>query len=80
MTETVQPVADYAFEALGFESLIFGNAVGNQRSARIKEKSSAQYLRTEPAHYVDPALTQRELYELTKDTWIQSKAARVSKV
>lgn len=80
MTEAVQPITDYAFEALGFESLIFGNAVGNQRSARIKEKSSARYLRTDPARYVDPALSQRELYELTKDTWIQSKPERAARV
>lgn len=55
---------------LGMSKLIFGNAVGNSRSARIKEKSGAQFVRREPAHYVDPDLKERDIYELTKETWL----------
>ncbi len=38
MTEAVAPINDFAFGELGFEKLIFNNAKGNTRSARIKEK------------------------------------------
>ena len=70
MTEAVKPVTDYAFESLGFEKLVFSNAVDNRRSSRIKEKSGARFIRYEPAQYVDPAHTERALYELTKDMWL----------
>ena len=71
MTEAVKPVTEYAFTELGFEKLIFGNAVDNRRSARIKEKSGARLVRREAATYVDPSLTEREIYELTKDEWLK---------
>ena len=70
MTEAVAPVTDYAFTELGFQSLIFGNAVGNERSRRIKEKSGARLIRREPARYVDPSLTERELFELSRASWL----------
>jgi RimJ/RimL family protein N-acetyltransferase len=69
MTEATNAVTDYAFAALGFESLIFSNAVGNIRSRRIKEKAGAKWVRTEPAKFVDPAHTEREVWELTKAAW-----------
>lgn len=71
MTEATAPTTNFAFEVLGFSTLIFGNAVGNNRSARIKEKSGAQFVRREPAHYVDPDLKERDIYELTKETWLK---------
>jgi len=74
MTEAVEPVTDYAFNSLGFEKLVFGNAVGNRRSSRIKEKSGAQLVRREPARYVDPTLVEREIFELSKDAWFRLKA------
>src|SRR6185312_8059826 len=52
MTEAVAPVMDYAFDKLGFEKLVFSNALGNDRSRRVKEKTGARLLRTEPAKYV----------------------------
>lgn len=73
MTEAVAPITNYAFEKLGFESLVFSNAVGNKRSRRIKEKSGALLVRTELASYVDPALNTREIYELTKHQWNEFK-------
>jgi ribosomal-protein-alanine N-acetyltransferase len=73
MTEAVAPITDYAFEVLGFEKLIFGNAVGNNRSARIKEKSGAQFVRREKASYVDPLLTERDIFELTRENWAARK-------
>jgi RimJ/RimL family protein N-acetyltransferase len=69
MTEAVLPITDYAFDSLGFERLFFSNAVGNQRSRRVKEKTGARFLRTEPANFVNPIYAGREVWELTKDEW-----------
>lgn len=79
MTEAVGPILDAAFDQLGFESLVFSNAVGNHRSRRVKEKTGAVFLRSEPAEFVDPALTARELWRLDKmqwQAWRQKQAAR----
>jgi [ribosomal protein S5]-alanine N-acetyltransferase len=64
MSEAVVPVMDFAFNEAGFDKLIFTNAVGNSRSGRIKEKTGARRLRTEPARYVDPSFAEREVWEL----------------
>ncbi len=69
MTEAVVPVTDAAFNNFGFETLVFTNALGNTRSRRIKEKTRAQFLRTEPARFVDPAFTHHEIWELSKVDW-----------
>lgn len=78
MTESVKPVMDYAFDQLGFEKLIFTNAVGNSRSRRVKEKTGATFIGTAPAKFVDPALTEHEIYELTKTDWAIFKSKRFS--
>lgn len=69
MTEAVYPVMDYAFSVLGFEVLVFANAVGNLRSRRIKEKTGARLVRVETAKFVDPSYTEHEVWELTKEAW-----------
>ncbi len=69
MTEAVVPVTDLAFDALGFEKLILSNAVGNKRSARVKEKCGAHKIGEKASSFVDPALTTSELWELTKESW-----------
>jgi RimJ/RimL family protein N-acetyltransferase len=69
MTEATNAVTDHAFNNLGFETLVFSNALGNLRSRRIKEKSGARLIRTEPAKFVNPDYTQREVWELTKADW-----------
>jgi len=61
---------------LGFEALILSNALGNIRSRRIKEKSGAKWLRNEPAAFVNPAYTEREVWELTKSDWTARKSGR----
>jgi ribosomal-protein-alanine N-acetyltransferase len=76
MTEAVEPVIHYAFDELGFQKLTFANAVGNPRSARVKEKTGATLIRHEPARFVDPTLTEHEIYELTKSAWKEFKKAR----
>jgi len=76
MTEATDAVTDYAFDVLGFERLVLSNAVGNARSRRIKEKAGARLLRTEPARFVNPDYTAREVWELTKEAW---RAGRLSR-
>lgn len=73
MTEAVEPVMDYAFKYLGFETLIFANAVGNTRSRRVKEKTGAKLTDVKPAKFVDPQYTEHEIWELNKEDWFASK-------
>ena len=75
MTEAVIPVIDIAFNELGFSILVFSNAKGNDRSGRVKEKTQARYIRTEPFSFVDPVYTEREIWELTKQEWMSRIAA-----
>jgi ribosomal-protein-alanine N-acetyltransferase len=72
MTEAVTPVMDYSFKELGFEKLTFANAVGNERSRRVKEKTGARFIETRPARFVDPQYTEHEIWELTKEDWLAS--------
>ncbi len=74
MTEAVAPVVEHAFTNLGFEELIFSNAKGNVGSRRIKEKTGCTLLRTEPASFVDPTLSEREVWQLTKADWVKLRA------
>jgi len=39
------------------------------RSRRVKEKTGAKFLRVEPAKFVDPTLTEHEIWELEKEKW-----------
>jgi RimJ/RimL family protein N-acetyltransferase len=73
MTEAVEPVMDYAFEKLGFTTLVFANALGNLRSRRVKEKTGARLLRVEPSRFVDPQFTQHEIWELRKEDWLKNR-------
>lgn len=69
MAEATDTVTDHAFTHLGFEKLVFSNAVGNLRSRRVKEKAGARLIGTRPARFVDPAFTVSETWELTKEEW-----------
>lgn len=73
MTEAVLPVNRYAFEVLGFEKLVFANALGNLKSRRIKEKTGAKLLKVAPAKFVDPKFTEHEIWELTKSDWLKTQ-------
>lgn len=70
MTEAVEPVMDYAFHDLRFEKLVFANAVGNERSRRVKEKTGARLIAVKPAKFVNPNFTEHEVWELTKSEWL----------
>ncbi len=69
MTEALAPITEYAFDILGFEKMIFTNAVGNRASRRLKEKMSARFLYREAAEFVDPSLKEHEVWELSKKDW-----------
>ncbi|MDE1900445.1 MAG: GNAT family N-acetyltransferase [Alphaproteobacteria bacterium] len=60
---------NYAFGVLGFERIVLANAVGNDRSRRIKEKNGARLLRVEPAQFVNPDYTEHEVWVLTEEDW-----------
>jgi ribosomal-protein-alanine N-acetyltransferase len=77
MTEATTAVTDYAFNQLGFDALIFDNAVGNTASARIKESAGAELIEVVPQKFVDPALTHSQRWKLTKEAW-QSQRNRSS--
>jgi len=70
MTEAVAPIINYAFNELGFEKLVFSNALGNDKSRRVKEKTGARFIATQPAKFVDPMLIHQEIWELSKEEWI----------
>ena len=70
MTEAANRVTEHAFTELGFEKLVFSNALGHGPSRRIKEKSVARLIGTEPAKFVDPQYTEQEIWELSKSEWV----------
>lgn len=69
MTEAVTAIMDVAFDTLGFETLTFSNAVGNEASRRIKVKTGATLQGVEPATFVRPDLTEHEIWTLTREDW-----------
>lgn len=79
MTEAVTVVTNCAFTILGFDKLILANAVGNLRSRRIKEKEGARFLYIEPAGFVDPSISEHEIWELTKHDWALARRHIVKK-
>lgn len=70
MTEAALRVNDFAFEELGFDRLVFANAVGNRRSHDVKARTGATLIGVLPGRFVDPAHTQQEVWELTKAQWM----------
>lgn len=69
MTEALAPITDYAFDALGFEELILNNARDNRRSHNVKAGSGAELIEVRPGAFVDPSLTEAEIWRLTKAAW-----------
>ncbi len=79
MQEASDAVNEFAFTTLGVERLVFDNAVGNTRSARIKEKSGARFLGVSDAKFVDPTVTKIECWELTREAWHKVRGRSASK-
>lgn len=76
MGEACDAVTQFAFEDLNFEKLIFSNALGNVRSRRIKEKAGAQFVGLRDAKFVSDEYTQSELWELTRESWLDTREAK----
>ncbi|HFB54306.1 MAG TPA: N-acetyltransferase [Hellea balneolensis] len=74
MSEAVDVTLDFAFNVAGFEVLHFQNAQGNEASRRIKQATGARYVGEDAGHYLDPALTITELWELRKQDWLSHKS------
>jgi [ribosomal protein S5]-alanine N-acetyltransferase len=82
MTEAIAPIMDYAFNTLNFDKMILGNALGNTRSRRLKEKDGAVFIKTEktePGRFLNPEYKEREVWELTKERWEIFNAAQTQK-
>lgn len=77
MTEAAEAVNSFAFGTLGFERLVFSNAVGNLASRRIKEKTGAVLLGQRPGEFVDPQYRLAEFWELTRESWAQRQVGEL---
>lgn len=75
MTEAVTRINDFAFDELGFETLIFSNALGNDRSRAVKTRTGARLIGEQPARFVDPAYTRQEVWRLDAADWRAWRAA-----
>lgn len=73
MTEAVAAVNDYVFGALGFKRLVIKNAQENAGSRRVKEKTGAIFLRTEPGGHYHGDFALSEVWEITPESWAQAK-------
>ena len=69
MGEAVEAVNTFAFDELGFERLILSNAVGNQRSRRVKDRNGATFIGIEPSSFVGEEYTESERWLLTREAW-----------
>ncbi len=76
MSEAVAAINDYAFDVLGFTTMILDNAVGNKASARLKEKFGARFIEVRPAKFVDSSVQEIEMWELTKEAWCEYRAKK----
>lgn len=76
MTEAVNLVMDCAFDQLGFDKLVFSNALGNVKSRRLKEKMGARLVGVRPETFVNPTYKKAETWELNKFEWITFKQLR----
>ncbi len=69
MSEALVPVMNFAFNELGFRSMVLSNASRNRRSSKVKKRHGARLVATAPGRFVDPAYTEKEIWELTKEEW-----------
>ena len=69
MTEAAERVTRYAFEELGWPHLFLGNAAGNARSRRVKEKQGARLVDIVPCEFKGgPGL--RQVWLLEREAWL----------
>lgn len=75
MSEAVVPIMDHAFDQLGFKKMVLANALGNNRSRRIKEKSLGRLICTKPFNFVGPQYSVSEFWEITKEEWVHFRSS-----
>jgi len=69
MPEAAEAVNSHAFNELGFERLVFSNAVENKNSRRVKEKTGATFLNHSTNIFVGGEKKATEIWELRKENW-----------
>ena len=70
MTEAVTAVNDFAFRVLGVDVLHFCNAVTNEASRRVKQKTGAEFVGfIEIAHH--NGQTRAEKWRVTRKSWLR---------
>ena len=75
MTEAVEAVTDYWFDALGFPVLRAPKAVVNTASRRISEKTGMRVVETKESDYVCGRLL-TEIWEITAEEWRVAQTSR----
>ena len=73
MSEAVAATQDYMFFDYGIERLIVRNVVSNTGSRRIKEKTGAELIRTEPDNGDHHLKEDVEVWEVTRERWAQMR-------
>ena len=68
MTEVVTCFQDFLFFELGVDSIYVGNAKGNRRSRRVKEKTGARFLDEIEMEHLD-GQTVAERWIVTREAW-----------
>ena len=70
MTEALYPVHEFVFGDLGVTEFTICNAIGNDKSARVKEKTGARFVEVIDLPHHN-GMDQAELWEVTKESWEQ---------
>lgn len=70
MSEAIVPPTSFAFRELGFTKMIFGNAIANQRSSKIKLKTGCKMVDIIKTEFVS-GTKDEEIWEITKDDWFK---------
>lgn len=75
MTEAITAVNDFAFLALGLDHFYVCNAVTNEASRRVKQKTGAEFVGLiELAHH--SGQSKSEKWIVRREAWLRARAAR----
>lgn len=76
MSEAVEVVTDFWFDALGYNIVRATKAIANTASRRISKKHGMRVIATEERDYVAGRLM-AEIWEITADEWRYHRTTRV---
>ncbi len=68
MTEAVSAVNDHVFFECGVKKIVVTNALGNEGSRRVKEKTGAKFLKIVELEHNNGQI-KSELWEVTREAW-----------